>query len=75
MGIMAAATNPRTVDAHRGFKESNICRAKSCRGDEYDPAEKGVEYGRTGNTAPKILRDTVQAAKADAAAKRYASTV
>jgi hypothetical protein len=72
---MAAATNPRTVDAHRGFKESNICRAKSCKGDEYGAAEKGVEYERTGNTAPKILRDTVLAAKADAAAKRYASTV
>lgn len=34
-----------------------------------------VENGRTGNTAPKILRDTVLAANADAAAKRYTSTV
>jgi hypothetical protein len=40
-----------------------------------DAAEKEVEHGRTGNAAPKILRDTVLAAKADAAAKRYASTV
>ena len=29
----------------------------------------------TGNAAPKILRDTVLAARADAAANRYASTV
>lgn len=29
----------------------------------------------TGKAAPKILRDTVLAAKADAAANRYASTV
>jgi hypothetical protein len=29
----------------------------------------------TGNAAPKMLRETVLAAKADAAAKRYASTV
>jgi hypothetical protein len=72
---MAAATNPRRVDAHRGFKDSNICRANSCKDYEYDTTEKGAEYGRTGNTAPKTLRDTVLAAKADAAAKRYASTV
>lgn len=71
---MAAAINPRRVDAHRGFKESNICRAKSCQGDKHDATEKGVDR-RTGNAAPKILRDTVLAAKADAAAKRYASTV
>jgi len=72
---MAAATNPRRVDAHRGFKDSNICRAKSCKGGGYDATERRVERGRTGNTAPKILRVTVLAAKADAAAKRYASTV
>ncbi len=29
MGIIARAINPRRVDAHRGFKDSNICRAKS----------------------------------------------
>lgn len=33
---MATATDPRRVDAHRGFKESNICRAKSYKGREYD---------------------------------------
>lgn len=32
MGTIAMATNPRRVDAHRGFKLSNICRAKSCEG-------------------------------------------
>ena len=37
--------------------------------------EKGLKYTRTGKTAPKMLRDTVLAANADAAAKRYASTV
>lgn len=72
---MVAATIPRMVDAHRGSKESNICRAKSCKEDEYDAAEKGADDGPTGNPAPKTLRDTVLAAKADAAAKRYASTV
>ena len=32
MGIIAMATNPRRVDAQRGFKVSNICRAKSWEG-------------------------------------------
>lgn len=41
MGIMITATNPRRVDAHRGFKESNICRAKSYKAGEYDDAEEG----------------------------------
>jgi hypothetical protein len=38
-------------------------------------AGRGVEYTRTGNAAPNILRATVLAANAEAAAKRYASTV
>jgi hypothetical protein len=70
---MATATDPRRVDAHRGFKESNICRAKSYT--DVSTMREWVKYGRTGNTAPKILRDTVLAANADAAAKRYTSTV
>jgi len=73
IGIMTAATIPRTVDAHRGFKESNICRAKSYKVDEYKPGK--VWNIHTGKAAPKMLRDTVLAANADAAAKRYASTV
>lgn len=72
---MIAATIPRTVDAQRGFKASNICRAKSCKEYEYKGARRGVEYTRTGNAAPNILRATVLAANAEAAAKRYASTV
>jgi hypothetical protein len=32
MGIIVMAISPRTVDAHRGFKVSNICRAKSWEG-------------------------------------------
>lgn len=47
-------------------------RAVKCMNDT---AEKGAGDERTGNPAPKTLRDTVLAAKADAAAKRYASTV
>ena len=75
IGIMTAATIPRMVDAHRGFKDSNICRAKSCEVYEYKGAGNGVKYTRTGKAAPKMLRVTVLAANADAAAKRYASTV
>jgi hypothetical protein len=72
---MIAAINPRRVDAQRGFKASNICRAKSCEVDGYKGARRGVEYTRTGNAAPNILLATVLAANAEAAAKRYASTV
>jgi len=72
---MIAATSPRMVDAHRGFKLSNICRAKSCKRCQYKSAGKGLEYMRTGKTAPKILRETVVAANADAARERYVSTV
>jgi hypothetical protein len=75
IGIMTAATIPRTLDAHRGFNASNICRAKSCKVDE-DRYKPGKLWNiHTGNAAPKMLRDTVLAANADAAANRYASTV
>lgn len=47
---------------------------KAGRGQDY--IIKGVTGSMlTGNAAPKILRDTVLAAKADAAANRYVSTV
>lgn len=54
----------QTFDVRRAAKGMNMALPR-----------KKVKMGRTGNAAPKILRDTVLAAKADAAAKRYASTV
>lgn len=54
---MTTATNPTSVDAHRGSKASYICVVNN------------------GKTAPKILRATVFAARADAATNKYESII
>ena len=77
IGTNRAAKQPKSVDAHLGFKYVNICRPNNCViiAISVRSERRRVDWRRTGNTAAKIERTIVFAASALAAFNLYISTI